>query len=269
MNHVDRPPAVVLITRRHREGLHLAASLSGSSLYDLKVVHETGSAARLRKLSREWRVGRAHALKFLTLDAPALALFRRITRPYLGRFITPEPSVTVVDVNDRELEQFIAKIQPKLILSYGTSIYSRETLSRLIEPVVNIHDGILPTFRNVHTDFWAYFLNQNLPFGVTLFQVSDLIDDGKLVRQRVIDTNEVSSFRDGRRQLAALRVALAESEVRGALRGKDPGRVVDLEVDSGPSWPSFPLWANPTLRDILTVVFRRDLSPRYVGSRRR
>jgi hypothetical protein len=127
MNHADQPPVIVLITRRHREGRHLAASLAGSSLYNLKVVHETGSAARMRKLSREWRVGRAHALKFLTLDAPALALFRRITAPDLGRANTPPPSVTVEDVNDRELERFISRNRPELILNYGTSIYSKKT----------------------------------------------------------------------------------------------------------------------------------------------
>lgn len=267
MTCADQPPVIVLVTRRHREGLHLAASLSGSSLYNLKVVHEIGSAARRRKLSREWRVGRMHALKFLTLDAPALALFKRITAPDLGRANTPKPSVTLVDVNDRELERFIAKNQPELILNYGTSIYTEETLSRLLKPVVNIHDGIIPTFRNVHTDFWAYFTREDLPFGVTLFEINRVIDAGKIVRQQVIAPDKIRSFRDARQKLADLRVALALSVVEEAMRRKASDRVAGSELDFEDSWPSFPLWSNPTFRDVLTVVLRGELRPRYVSSR--
>jgi folate-dependent phosphoribosylglycinamide formyltransferase PurN len=145
----------------------------------------------------------------------------------------------------------------------------RKRLSRLMKPIVNIHDGIIPTFRNVHTDFWAYFTHQDFPFGVTLFEINDFIDAGKIVRQQVLEPGEFSSFRDGRRKLADLRVALALSVVGDVLRGEGSGRVVSSEADVGRSWPSFPLWSNPTIRDILSVVFGRELSPRYVESRRR
>ena len=211
--------------------------------------------------------GRIHALKFLVLDAPSLAIFKWVTKPKLGRQSAPAPSLTVVDVNEVELQRFISEVQPDFILNYGTSLYTEEALRQLARPIINIHDGIIPTFRNVHTDFWAYFLPGDLPLGVTLFEIDNRIDAGRIVKQQTVSVKNPKTFRECRRELADLRVALATSVVHGARNGTGCDQMNGGNVGSEGSWPRRPLWANPTFGDVMRVLARRELVPRFVRGR--
>ena len=153
-------------------------------------------------------------------------------------------------------------------INYGTSIYSRETLERVGSAIINIHDGILPTFRNVHTDFWAFFCEARLPFGVTLFEIDERIDAGTVVRQEAIDLSGVKNFREARSGLAGLRASLAMSLIVEKLNGVACITDETMRQASVRSAPNLPLWDTPTAGDIWKAVSCRPLSPRFVASRK-
>jgi hypothetical protein len=54
-------------------------------------------------------------------------------------------------------------------------------LREIAQPILNWHTGILPRYRNVHTDFWAYVNNEPEGLGVTVFEIDEGIDTGRIV----------------------------------------------------------------------------------------
>ncbi len=52
-------------------------------------------------------------------------------------------------------------------------------------PIVNLHIGYLPYNRGAHPNFWSFI--DNTPSGVTIHEVSEKIDTGKIIYQKMID----------------------------------------------------------------------------------
>jgi methionyl-tRNA formyltransferase len=75
-------------------------------------------------------------------------------------------------------------------MSYGSALYSTYTLSQISFPILNLHTGILPKYRNVHTDFWAYVNYDHRNIGVTLFRLTEKIDDGLIIREVRSDVSD-------------------------------------------------------------------------------
>jgi len=96
------------------------------------------------------------------------------------------PNIKRVDVDDinelaaDSIDFSVSNVD--LILVYGTSILLPVTLNKLSNvPLLNIHTGVLPTYRNVHSDFWAMYNSDWDNVGVTLFHVNEGIDTGNII----------------------------------------------------------------------------------------
>ena len=73
----------------------------------------------------------------------------------------------------------------------GTRILSKELLSKISVPIINIHVGITPKYRGIHGGFWAIKNNDLENFGVTIHHVDSGIDTGKIIDQvRIKPTKE-------------------------------------------------------------------------------
>lgn len=94
--------------------------------------------------------------------------------------------LTVSDINDPIFINFINRNDVEFIINYGTSIYTEETLDKISIPIVNLHSGILPKYRNVHTDFWAYKNKDFKNLGITSFIINSKIDDGFILNQQIL-----------------------------------------------------------------------------------
>lgn len=89
-------------------------------------------------------------------------------------------------VSDVNTEAFLACVQkdsPDIIINYGTAIYKPNTLRNIGKPIFNIHASILPFYKNVHSDFWAYINRDYENIGVSIFVVSEGVDTGNIVIQ--------------------------------------------------------------------------------------
>ena len=87
------------------------------------------------------------------------------------------------EINSEKVHNFIRKINPDVLLSYGVHKLSPETLNSCSGKRWNIHGGLSPWYRGVITHFWpSYFLEPQMT-GMTIHELTQDIDGGPLVHQ--------------------------------------------------------------------------------------
>jgi folate-dependent phosphoribosylglycinamide formyltransferase PurN len=180
---------ILLVLRNGEDARFLLNELSISEDVTIHVVLESGKIARKKKLKRMLKGSMLHKLYVGILQVPLLVIYDQSQRFLMFRDYVPSnakrefETYRVDDINAKEFIAYVNDIDPALMLSYGTALYNSETLKQLPLPVLNIHSGILPKYRNVHTDFWAYVSNDYDGIGVTLFKLTEKIDLGPFVTE--------------------------------------------------------------------------------------
>ena len=148
------------------------------------LIFESGCIAQKAKMKRILKNRKFRA----TFDLVALGIYDRFQRMKMSQVLPrtfsdshPVIELFVKDINSKELRSFIEEKKITRILNYGTALYSESTLDSLNIPIINFHSGVLPKYRNVHTDFWAYLNRDFDGMGVSVFLVSKEIDNGSLI----------------------------------------------------------------------------------------
>lgn len=177
---------ILFIIRKGFDADYLCSHLPRDN-YDFYIVLESGRKARKKKLYRMFHRGRNVILT--VMDLIALAAYDRIMTirmKKLCRFgIEDEYAVAgnIADVNDEEIFNIAAHIRPDLICIYGTGILKPSTIRGLSAEIFNIHSSVLPAYRNVHSDFWAYRNRDFDKIGITIFKLSSGVDTGDIAMQ--------------------------------------------------------------------------------------
>ena len=81
-----------------------------------------------------------------------------------------------------------------LIISYGyRHIINKSLLNKLKRPAINLHLSYLPHNRGAHPNFWSFI--KNTYKGVTLHEIDDKVDRGKLIYRKKINFRKtINSF---------------------------------------------------------------------------
>lgn len=154
---------------------------------ELTYIIESGSVPRHRKLNR---MIRNQGLFASIINIFALLVYNHVMlkqmRTICGYKEYPKECEYsyINDVNDDACISVIQKKGPDMILTYGTGILKSDTIKKLGKNIYNIHSSILPYYRNVHSDFWAYMDNRKDLIGVTIFKLDAGIDTGDIALQR-------------------------------------------------------------------------------------
>jgi folate-dependent phosphoribosylglycinamide formyltransferase PurN len=94
-----------------------------------------------------------------------------------------DPSSDPSALNSPQVWNFIERIRPDLLLSYGVHKLSEETLARAQGRRWNIHGGLSPWYRGAITHFWpSYFLEPQMT-GMTVHTLTQAIDGGEIIHQ--------------------------------------------------------------------------------------
>ena len=95
----------------------------------------------------------------------------------------PTLRVDMKGLNSVETQDFIRRISPTLLLSYGCHKVTAET--RAAAPGIrwNIHGGLSPRYRGVTTHFWPSYLLEPQMTGMTVHVMTDELDGGDVVHQ--------------------------------------------------------------------------------------
>lgn len=187
---------VAIVLRAGSDAGFLLKCFDESNFEPDLVILEKPNSARWNKFSRELRRAKNPA-KFLMLDLPSLILFDffqqcLMNSRVVGRYTVGIKTTQVTNINDDDLLLLIEASKPDYIFNFGTSLYLPATLEKISIPIFNWHTGILPRFRNVHTDFWAYMKNEPEGLGVTVFEIDEGIDTGRIVwvKKSFVDPSE-------------------------------------------------------------------------------
>jgi hypothetical protein len=163
---------VVLVTHDSAFGRYLAATLYAMAAVDRVLIEEQTPSWRFyqRKLRR---VG---AVDFL-FQIWLAGWFRREGARHLPDEPLP-PHERIRSANDYPFDP------ADLVLGFGTSFISAETLARLPNGFLNLHTGYLPEYRGVKSEFWALARRDFARIGWTLHYMSTTLDAGDIVLRR-------------------------------------------------------------------------------------
>ncbi len=181
----------LFLFRDSYDAKYILSKLNGKNLLGT-VILEREIAAKKRKLQRIFKIRNFFSYPKLILDILSLILFSGYISTAvvkrLGSYEYPEDKIKLIvdDANEKKCVDFIKRYKPDVIFIYGTSILTDHFLREVKANVLNIHSGILPKYRNVHSDFWAYLNKDYNNIGATIICVDEGIDTGDIALQKKI-----------------------------------------------------------------------------------
>lgn len=185
-------PKIVYVFRDGYDAQYLLPALTGPDIpYETHVILETGALARKKKLKRILKSYPWYRFPQMVADLGALWLYDKVlTRQMQARlgFVSGPlpPHDTIDDINEPRALELLRGLHPDLIVVYGVGILTRKTLDALPCEAYNIHSSVLPYYKNVHSDFWA-FCNDDLDkIGITIFKLDPGVDTGNIALQRAV-----------------------------------------------------------------------------------
>ena len=197
---------VVFLARKSLENQYLAYQLLNDSLIDY-VIWETGTKAKRRKLDKYlkpyWK------LPFRLLDLAALLIYSQIysqpTKQYIeGQDLDagwePKGELTVEDANDEVCISKLSELKPDILLVCGTAILKQPALESPRIAAINLHGGIVPKYRNVHSDFWVFKNKDYENLGLSVLKMDTGIDSGQVVATKHIPVNGCRTLEEAKVQ---------------------------------------------------------------------
>jgi folate-dependent phosphoribosylglycinamide formyltransferase PurN len=224
----------VLLCRDGAAARYLAHHLVGDGLLDAIVV-ELGGGARRRKLQREWRRTRWWRVPLFAFDLVALAIYGRLWARFLTRRLRGHPAASRYpegiprwafdDANEEACVARLEALGPDLLLVFGTSLLGRDVLSVPRRAALNVHGGIVPAYRNVHSEVWAVLEGDESAVGTSVLHLDEGIDSGAVALQGRVE--HATSFFDLRWRNLECSARLTAEAVRLEAAGALPRTVQD------------------------------------------
>lgn len=171
------------------------------------LVLESGRAARRRKLRRTMARGAPWRWPLTLLDLAAQAAYQRVWSRFLGArtsLARPQGDLHSVqtlredDVNNPVVAETVRRLRADVVFVFGTSILRGDTLNLGSRYLLNIHGGIVPEYRNVHSEFWAVLHRDRENAGVSILHLDPGIDSGAVALQRRLPRVAGETFLDVR-----------------------------------------------------------------------
>ncbi len=250
--------SVVFLCRDSIPAIFIAHALSRDARLDAIVIEE-GRAARRRKLRRLGRARPIWRLPLALLDILSIALYSNRTTHHLRssvlepRGLAGYPADVPVDrfddANEEACVERLTQLGPDVLIVLGTSILREPLLSLPRRHLLNIHGGIVPYYRNVHSDFWAWH-NQDLKhIGTSIIHLDAGIDTGDLALQDTVDVQPDDTLMAVKCKNLELAGQLATQAVKQSLDGTLPKH----KQDHNPKG----YYHTPGLADFLRLWLRR------------
>lgn len=181
---------VLLVLRDGYDAKYLASRIvNENDAYVYSLIIETGEIARKNKLKKYFLGKSFLGLLRSLINLAALYVYHITMMLQIKRALGSQSYPAghkfqiVSDVNTEAFLACVQKDSPDIIINYGTAIYKPNTLRNIGKPIFNIHASILPFYKNVHSDFWAYINRDYENIGVSIFVVSEGVDTGNIVIQ--------------------------------------------------------------------------------------
>jgi len=176
---------VLFIFRSGCESEYILSKIRRFGVKHFSII-ETGEIAKKSKLKRTFSKSPLFWPRSV-LDLASVWLYSYRYTNYFKKRVTAvkvPPIVQISDINSEACVEEIKKIHPDMIVIFGTAIVKDPFFKQVKVPIFNIHTGILPRYRNVHSEFWAYVNKDFKNIGVTIIHLNRGIDSGAIALQR-------------------------------------------------------------------------------------
>jgi len=98
-------------------------------------------------------------------------------------------------INSEKVKKAIVEKEIDVILVFGTSILKKEIFDS-VDNCINIHTGLIQSYRGVDSNFWCIFENKPESIGVTIHKVNKGIDTGNILLQSRVPLNISDKYED-------------------------------------------------------------------------
>ncbi len=155
--------------------------------YQVFYVIESGTAARRKKARR--MIQKRKNICAVFLDLCCLYLYDKIMLGKMKKLCGKQEYPAgmshekILDVNEKKCLDICRRISPDIVMIYGSGILNSRTIRSFGGEIYNIHSSMLPYYRNVHSDFWAYMNDDYDKIGITIFKLARGIDTGSIAMQ--------------------------------------------------------------------------------------
>ena len=182
---------VILACRDGPPGHYIAGRLAEQNLLYALIV-ESGRTARRNKMQRLLRGGAIWQLPGKLLNVTLLMGYQARHNRALRKFVAhrfgegfPEgiQRLEVDDINDKASKEFLQQSNPDYLVILGTGLLRPEIIGIARQATLNIHGGLVPRYRNVHSDLWAFINDDRRNIGTSILLLDEGIDTGDIVCQ--------------------------------------------------------------------------------------
>tara|TARA_B110000977_G_scaffold201338_1_gene295453 strand:- start:37499 stop:38212 length:714 start_codon:yes stop_codon:yes gene_type:complete len=121
---------------------------------------------------------------------------------------------TFRDVNSQKIKNKIKDLKPELGILFGTKKVDKDLILLFKKKLINIHRGIIESYRGLDSEFWACINKDYKNIGSTIHFVKLKLDVGKIILQKKLDLKKnMKSF-----QLKSLTTIIAAKNINNIIR---------------------------------------------------
>lgn len=146
----------------------------------------------------------------------------------------------------------LRRAAPRVAVVFATRRLPGSVRDAVGVPILNLHPGLLPVYRGVHTGYWALRRGDRAGFGVSVHLIDDRLDTGPLLARRSVDPIPGDDVACYAARLTAAGVPLLLQAIDDVLAGR-----------ARPSAPATaapaPICLEPTLWSYLAGGLRRGV----------
>ena len=226
----DSAPAKFIATHLHNRGFLDA------------IIIEKSTAKTKTKILKELKSASWGKVPVKILDFLAIYVYSKLAKRYIdNHLLRPNhidgfPSgVTSHQVEDASGSQCLSTLKsmaPDILIVLGTSILKPEVLSVAKRYTLNIHGGIVPQYRNVHSDFWAASKNDFKNIGTSIIHLDPGVDTGNIAIQDSVKITSGDTLFSIKKKNIELSLCLITQAIEMAETGDLPG-TPQLKIQGG------------------------------------
>ena len=113
------------------------------------------------------------------------------------------------NINDEECFQFVKKLKPDVIITFGTGKIKQKLISLCTDGFINLHGGNPEYYRGLDSHMWAIFNQDFDHLVVTLHRLNAILDDdGEILGQSQIKLDKNSKLKNLRAENTKICVQL-------------------------------------------------------------
>lgn len=126
----------------------------------------------------------------------------------------------VISINSRASKSFLKKINPDLIIVFGTGLIKKEILSLFENKIYNLHGGNPERYRGLDSHLWSIFHKDYKSLITVIHKVDSRLDTGDIVMKGNIRLYPGMKIHELRSSNTNLCLSLSNQLIKMAINGK-------------------------------------------------